>query len=31
MEAVAAGDSTAKRMLDEVKKWTEAPPQDPNL
>ena len=31
MEAVAAGDSTARRMLDEVKKWTEETPEDPNL
>lgn len=29
MEAVASGDSTARRMLEEVKKWTEEPPQDP--
>lgn len=31
IEAVAAGDSTAQRMLDEVKKWTEETPEDPNL
>lgn len=31
VEAVASGDSTAKRMLDEVKKWTEEAPEDPNL
>ena len=31
VEAVASGDSTAQRMLDEVKKWTEETPEDPNL
>lgn len=31
VEAVAAGDSTAQRMLDEVRKWTEEAPEDPNL
>jgi eukaryotic-like serine/threonine-protein kinase len=31
VEAVAAGDSTAQRMLDEVRKWTEEAPVDPNL
>lgn len=31
VEAVAAGDSTAQRMLDEVRKWTEETPEDPNL